>query len=89
MAAVYAETECPGQEADPNGYLEKICKHLVEKKIDVSPGKPHKYKIPQIINYEKDGRSLVEVRLDCCYMGDTAVFDKVNGKLLHFRHGPK
>ena len=80
---------CPPTDADPNGYLNRICDYLVKKKIDVAPGSPSQYKIIKVVLVEKDGRKLVEVRLNCCYMGDMAIIDVASGEVVEFHHGPK
>lgn len=88
-APVMAEESCPPAEKDPNGYLRKICQYILERNVNVEPGRPRQYKIKQLTELERDGKKLVEVRLDCCYMGDSALIDKASGEVLSFRLGPK
>ena len=84
-----AADSCPTREADQNGYLNKICHYLLENKINVAPGSPERYKIKEIVEIERGGRKIVEVRLDCCHMGDIALIDKTSGEVISFHLGAK
>ena len=74
---------------DKNGYLKKICQHIVKNKINISPGKAHQYQIKNVINITENGKNYVEVQLSCCYMGDRAVIDPETGKVIRFSLGSK
>jgi hypothetical protein len=89
VSIAWASITCPAPNVDENGYLNKICEHLVANKIDVSPGHPARYKIKSVREFKHKGKRVIEVRLDCCYMGDSAILDEESGKVISFRPGPK
>jgi hypothetical protein len=53
--------------------------------FDVSPADPNRYRITRL----EDGREVVRVFLDCCYLGDVAIIEKQSGAVLMFRPGAK
>jgi len=57
------QPDCNTAGTDPDGYLKKICSHIVENKLDVNPGKADKYEIREISEIEKNGKKLIMVQL--------------------------
>jgi hypothetical protein len=89
-----SDDECIIENPDPYGYLLKICNYIKENGIDVSPADPTKYKVQKVENvkYYKNGKDsepidAVFVKLDCCYIGDVAYFDKETGEIIKFKAG--
>ncbi len=80
---------CDARPDDPTGYLQPICQHILANNIDVSPADPNDYRIKHMEDRVEDGREIVWVFLDCCYLGDIAVIDKESGAVLSFRPGAK
>lgn len=75
---------CPAETADPDGYLHTICEYIIANEIDVSPGKPDKYKILRTEVSDREDGPVVMVFLSCCYMGDRALIDQETGEVLDF-----
>jgi hypothetical protein len=83
-------SSCPNRGADdPDGHLLRICRYILEKKIDVSPANPATYNIKRIEPHSDNGQETLWVFLDCCYLGDIAVVDKATGEVLSFQPGAK
>lgn len=80
-----AADQCPTQQADADGYLQKICTYLVTNGIDVTPGDPGRYAIRNIEERTQDGKPVLWVFLNCCHMGDIAIIDKATGAVIGFR----
>jgi hypothetical protein len=80
---------CGPRTDDPQGYLFKICTYIQEKQLDVSPADPTGYHIKQIEERQENGRAVVWVFLNCCYLGDIAIIDKASGEVIRFRVGAK
>ncbi len=83
--AKIAAGQCPAQQADATGYLQKICIYLVTNGIDVTPGDPAHYQIRTIEERTAAGRPVLWVFLNCCHMGDIAIIDKATGAVIDFR----
>lgn len=81
--------ECPPADADPDGYLRTICLYLVEEGTDVAPARPNGYTIKRLEDVQSEGRTVVWVFLNCCYLGDIAVIDSATGQVIEFRVGAK
>jgi hypothetical protein len=82
-------TRCEPRPDDPTGYLLPICEYILANAIDVSPADPNRYAIKRLEERVEDGRPVVWVFLDCCYLGDIAIIDKQSGTVQSFRPGPK
>jgi hypothetical protein len=80
---------CGPRADDPQGYLLRICEYVKANNIDVSPGDPGGYQIKRVEQRTEDGRQVVWVFLNCCYLGDIAVIDKQSGQVISFRVGAK
>jgi hypothetical protein len=80
---------CQPQPDDPEGYLLAICRHIQDRKLDVSPADPTAYRIKRVEERRQGDREVVWVFLSCCYLGDIAVFDKASKELIEFRPGAK
>jgi hypothetical protein len=80
---------CPPRTDDPSGYLTSICRHIQEQQINVSPADPAQYQIKSTEERTENGRKVVWVFLNCCYLGDIAVIDKETGQVIQFRVGAK
>jgi hypothetical protein len=80
---------CGPRADDPQQYLLRICEHVRANAIDVSPADPARYGIKRLEERAEDGRQVVWVFLNCCYLGDIAVIDKASGQVLSFRVGAK
>jgi hypothetical protein len=78
---------CEPRQDDPEGYLLKICVYIQEKQINVSPADPTRYQIKRIEEREENGRPVLWVFLNCCYLGDIAVIDKATGEVINFEVG--
>lgn len=78
---------CAPRQDDPQGYLYQICTYVQDKQIDVSPADPTRYGIKRIEDGVYNDRPAVWVFLDCCYLGDIAIFDKESGQIVDFRVG--
>jgi hypothetical protein len=72
------------QNNDPDGYLDKICLYVKENKLDISPAKPETLSITQIVERAQDGKTMIEIRLNCCGTGDSALIDKETGKVVQY-----
>ena len=83
------QTPCPDPTADPDGYLAAICHYVRNNEIDVSPGDAARYEIVRTEMGERDGRSVILVLLNCCYLGDVATVDAATGEVIDFRLGAK
>jgi len=80
--------ECEIKNPDPDGYLLKICKYLQEHKDTVIPNKnPSEYSIKEFEEGEYQGKDVLVIRLDCCYMGDLAYVDKETKEVIGFSPG--
>lgn len=74
---------------DPNGYLRKICEYVHKHQIPTGTN-PASYNIRRIVeSTDQDGKPTIEVWLDCCYMGDAAIFDRKTGEIRAFHLGPR
>jgi hypothetical protein len=82
-------TECRIEQPDADGYLKTICEYLVEKKVDVSPGRVDTYGIRQLVRSKEAERDVINVYLNCCYLGDLAVIDSKTKQVIRFSVGPK
>jgi hypothetical protein len=89
-ACEYASTQtCLLVRCDPNGYLRKICEYIHKQQIPTGTN-PANYNIRRIVESTgQDGKPTIEVWLDCCYMGDVAIFDKTTGEIWAFHLGPR
>src|SRR5215510_14309788 len=76
----FPSATCEPRQDDPDGYLFKICTYIQEKQLDVSPADPTRYHIKRIEKREEEGRAVLWVFLDCCYLGDIAVIDPASGE---------
>lgn len=82
-----SHSACEPRQDDPEGYLFRICTYIQEKQINVSPADPTRYRIKRIEEREENGRPVVWVFLNCCYLGDIAIIDKASGEVIQFRVG--
>jgi hypothetical protein len=80
---------CPSSTADPQGYLAAICQHIRDNDVNVSPADPTRYGIIRTEMSEQNGRSVILVFLNCCYLGDVAILDAETGEVIDFRVGAK
>lgn len=87
LGACQPSEACPPRPDDATGYLQKICLHVVNNKIKVDPADPAKYTIKKMEDRTDNGRAVVWVFLNCCGMGDIAIFDKATGELIKFQVG--
>lgn len=87
LCACQPSEPCPPRPDDATGYLQKICLHIVNNNIKVDPAKPAEYKIKRLEDRTENGRAVVWVFLNCCGLGDIAVFDKETGELVKFQVG--
>lgn len=78
---------CPTRTDDSTGYLQKICLHVVNNNIKTEPANPAEYRIKRLEDRTENGRAVVWVFLNCCGMGDIAIFDKNTGELIKFQVG--
>ncbi len=84
-----APRSCQPRTDDPQGYLYKICRYVQEKNLDVLPGDSTRYGIKRLEERTENGRPVIWVFLDCCYMGDIAIIDPATGEVIDFRLGAK
>lgn len=87
LCACRPSEPCPPRPDDTTGYLKKICLHVVNNQIKVDPANPAEYKIKRLEDRTENGRAVVWVFLNCCGLGDIAVFDKHTGELIKFQVG--
>ena len=87
LSACRPSEPCPPRPNDSTGYLQKICLHVVNNKIKVDPANPAEYEIKKMEERTDEGRAVVWVFLNCCGMGDIAIFDKNTGELIKFQVG--
>jgi hypothetical protein len=80
---------CPPRPDDSTGYLVTICRYIQEKGLNVDPANPAEYQIKRIEEGTENGRAVVWVFLNCCYLGDIAIIDKDTGQVIDFRVGAK
>ena len=80
-------TTCEPRQDDPEGHLLRICLYIQEKQLDVSPADPTAYQIKRIEERDENGRPVLWVFLNCCYLGDIAVIDKASGEVIDFQVG--
>ena len=79
------ENACSCQkDRDPANYLYKVCIYVKKNKINISPANPCNYKIKEI---DDNSAKITYVYLDCCYLGDLAVFDKKTKEIIRFTIG--
>jgi hypothetical protein len=88
-ASLVVTQDCPPRPDDPQGYLKAICNYVQEQGIRVSPGDATTYGIKRIEAGEFDERPADWVFLDCCFLGDIAVFDRQTGEIVDFQVGAK
>jgi hypothetical protein len=50
---------------------------------------PARYQIVRTEMSERDGRSVILIFLNCCYLGDVATVDVETGEVIDFRLGAK
>ncbi|NIO44902.1 MAG: hypothetical protein GTN36_05115 [Candidatus Aenigmarchaeota archaeon] len=80
--------ECIIKDPDPDGYLLKICEYLQEHKDTIILNKnPSEYNIKEFEEGEYQGKNVLVIRLDCCYMGDLAYIDKETKEVIGFSPG--
>jgi hypothetical protein len=84
-----AATPCPSPTADPDGYLANICQYVRDNNLDVSPGNPARYQIVRTEMSERNGRSVILIFLNCCYLGDVAIVDAATGEVIDLQLGDK
>ncbi len=84
-----AQVDCSKSNVDPDGYLLKTCEYLVKNQIDVSPTKANEYKIKELLSSTENGVELIEVKLNCCFLGDSVVINPSTGKIIKFNIGDK
>jgi hypothetical protein len=82
-------TPCPSPTADPDGYLANICHYIRDNNLDVSPGNPARYQIVRTEMSERNGRSVILIFLNCCYLGDVAIVDAATGEVIDLQLGAK
>ncbi len=89
-AYLYISTQtCLLVHSDPNGYLYKICEYVHKHQIPVGIN-PANYNIRRLVERtSEDGKPTIEVWLDCCYMGDAAIFDRKTGEIRAFHLGSR
>lgn len=80
-------TDCPPRPDDAAGYLAKICRYVIDHKVNINPAKPATYAVKRTEERTQDNRAVVWVFLNCCGMGDIAVIDTVTGEVIDFRVG--
>lgn len=80
-------TDCPPRPDDAAGYLETICRYVIDHKVNIAPAEPTTYTIKRIEERTQNNRDVVWVFLNCCGMGDIAVIDVATGELIEFRIG--
>jgi hypothetical protein len=80
---------CLERPDDATGYLESICRYVVDNEINVTPGNPAEYNILRVEQGEYEGQPALVVWLDCCYMGDRAFIDEESGEVIGFSLGAK
>lgn len=78
---------CAPRDDDPTGYLVKICKFVVRKGIDITPGIPERLQISRIEERPYNGRPATWVYLVCCRIGDLAIIDKQAGEVVQYLPG--
>jgi hypothetical protein len=82
-----ASPHCEPRQDDPEGHLFKICAYIITNQIDVSPADPTAYQIKRIEPRAENGREVLWVFLNCCYLGDIAIIDKETGQVIKFHVG--
>lgn len=82
------ECKCEPREDDANGYLYKICIYLKEQGEKYSDV-PCNYSIREVEVDTLNGKQVVRVNLNCCYLGDVALFDSATKELIDFSYGPR
>ena len=71
----------------PNGYLYKICEYVHKQQIPVGIN-PANYNIRRLVEKtSEETKPTIDVWLDCCYMGDAAIFDRKTGEIRAFHLG--
>ncbi|ALI98312.1 hypothetical protein [Rufibacter tibetensis] len=80
------ECKCELKEDDVNGYLYKVCIYLKEQESKYSDV-PCTYGVRNIVADTLDGRNVIRVDLNCCYLGDRAYFDPATKELIDFSYG--
>lgn len=83
-----SECKCEPKSDDSNGYLYKVCIYLKERGEKYSDA-PCNYGIRSIEEDTLNGKKVVRVDLNCCYLGDRAFFDPATKELIDFRYGPR
>ena len=86
---VIASNECNITNPDPKGYLQVICKHIVENNISVSPAKPNEYQIRKIAGTIYNENPALLIHLSCCNNGDIAIIKPETMEVLEFNVGKK
>jgi len=87
-AAGAPPVECLPRDDDPTGYLVLICEYLVAHADTIYTAvDPNSYNIERIEPRTEDGRDVLYVWLDCCFMGDYAVIDAATGEVIAFSPG--
>jgi hypothetical protein len=80
--------ECRQRDDDPTGYLVLICEFLIAHADTIYTAvDPNSYNIERIEPRTEDGREVLYVWLDCCFMGDYAVIDAETGEVIAFSVG--
>jgi hypothetical protein len=63
--------DCGPRNDDPQGYLLAICRYVQTHQLDVSPADPTAYQVKRLESrIDAQGRPVVWVFLNCCYLGD-------------------
>lgn len=82
------ECKCEPKNDDSNGYLYKVCLYLKERGEKYSDV-PCNYEIRSIEADTLNGKKVVRVDLNCCYLGDRAFFDPATKELIDFSYGAR
>ena len=82
----YSIDDCLKVKRDKDGFLEKICRYIIENKI-AGAGDPTKIQIDLVQDQVYKGKEVYAVILNCCYTGDSAIIDKKTGEIITYRLG--
>lgn len=69
--------------------LYKICKYVVDNKIDIEPAKPCEFKIRKTKDDTLNWKHILRITLTCCDMGDQAIVDKKTNEVIGYWQSDK
>lgn len=83
------DCETINQKGEDGVLLYKICKYIIDNDRVSEPANPCTWSILKKTEDILDGKKVIRVKLDCCYLGDQIIIDKKTQEVLRYKPGAK